>query len=176
MFVLVSMPPKMDPLARANVLDMLKPNMDECVVGVYASRELAVQAISTYAGAPHGGKAALIYEMVPDGDKQKRVKIYEGSFPSFCIKLTPPKEPSISYMSGLTKILNARVQKLEEKLEAKEAECNGLKNGPKITDMNARLQKLEEKLEAKCAECNLLKADNREMATLIGRMKKLIQV
>jgi tetrahydromethanopterin S-methyltransferase subunit G len=179
MFVLISMPPKMDPRAHASIIDLLNPSRDECVLGVFATKDLAVQGISAYTGTPHAGKTAVIYEMVPSGDKQKRVKIYEGSFPLFAVKLTSDIHESSSRVSStLNKILNKRVQKLEEKLEAKVAECNNLRNdaSPKINNLSSRLQKLEEKLESKCAECNLLKADNDEMSALITRMRDMIQV
>ena len=177
MFVLISMPPKMDPRGPVSVMDLLNPSRDECVLGVFATKELAVQGISAYTGTPHSGKTAVIYEMLPAGDKQKRVKIYEGSFPLFAPKLSSNKNET-SLSNSLNKILNKRIQLLEEKLETKVAECNRLKNdtSPKITDLSSRLQKLEEKLESKCAECNRLKADNDELSALITRMRHLIQV
>lgn len=149
MFVLISMPPKMDPLGRASIIDILKPSMDECVLGVFTTKELAVQGISAYTGTPHAGKTAVIYEMLPDGDKQKRVKIYEGSFPLRAPKLSNDvkhKQSSTAHLNGYIKIMNKHIQRLEEKLEAKGAECNRLKN------------------------------DNTELVALIDRMKVLIQV
>jgi hypothetical protein len=41
--------------------------------------------------------------------------------------------------------------------------------------VNKHTQRLEEKLEAKGAECNRLKDENTEMRALINRMKILIQ-
>jgi hypothetical protein len=75
--------------------------------------------------------------MVPDGDKQKRVKIYEGSFPVFSVNLTPAhdsasarvRERVYENLQARTKVLNERIQKLEEKLEEKAAECIKLKIG-----------------------------------------------
>jgi hypothetical protein len=182
MFVLVSMPQKMQ--WRGQSLNDVLASMDECVVGVFATKDLAVQNISVYAGSSHAGKAALIYEMVPVGNKQKRVKIYEGSFPLCAPKKTSDdKQPSLAYLNGHTKILNKRIQKLEEKLEAKGAECNRLKiensemamSNDLTKIVNKHTQRLEEKLEAKGAECNRLKDENTEMRALINRMKILIQ-
>ena len=182
MFVLVSMPQKMQ--WRGQSLNDLLTSMDECVVGVFATKDLAVQNISVHAGSSHAGKVALIYEMVPVGKKQKRVKIYEGSFPLCAPKTSDDKQPSLSYLNGQTKIMNKRIQKLEEKLEAKGAECNRLKiensemtaSNDLTKTLNKRIQRLEEKLEAKGAECNRLKIDTSEMAALVDRMKILIQV
>jgi tetrahydromethanopterin S-methyltransferase subunit G len=181
MFVLVSMPQKMQ--WRGQSLNDVLASMDECVVGVFATKELAVQNISVYAGSSHAGKVALIYEMVPVGNKQKRVKIYEGSFPLCAPKMSDDKQPSLAYLNGQTKIMNKRIQKLEEKLEAKGAECNRLKieNSEMAVSndftkiVNKHTQRLEEKLEAKGAECNRLKDENTEMRALINRMKILIQ-
>ena len=146
MFVLVSMSPKMDPsmVNARNMEAFLLQQNEECVVGVFATKELAVHGISSYAGTSNAGKKALIYEMLPDGDKQKRVKIYEGSFPLCAPKISSNQVP----------IAHTFQLKL----------------------MRERIQKLEEKLESKCAECNLLKIDNSEMTTMINRMKDLIQV
>jgi len=129
MFVLISMH------------SVLKNN-DECIVGLFTTMELAIQGILD-SRRSHAGKKALIYEMLPDGDTQRRVKIYEGSFPIlYAPFLCTKQEPSVI---------------------------------PENT-MHTRIQKLEEKLEAKCAELNNLKNDNREMSSLILRMKELIQV
>jgi len=147
MFVLVSMSPKMSPKMVSSTRNMeafLFQQNEECVVGVFATKELAVHGISSYAGTSNAGKRALIYEMLPDGDKQKRVKIYEGSFPLCAPKISSNQEP----------IAHTFQLKL----------------------MRERIQKLEEKLESKCAECNRLKIDNSEMTTMINRMKDLIQV
>jgi hypothetical protein len=144
MFVLVSMPPVYMDFHKHRITDLLAHSNDECVVGVFATKELAVHGISSYAGTSNAGKRALIYEMLPDGDKQKRVKIYEGSFPLCAPKISSNQEP----------IAHTFQLKL----------------------MRERIQKLEEKLESKCAECNLLKIDNSEMTTMINRMKDLIQV
>ena len=153
MFVLVSMiPPAVDVdmiINRAKIMDQIHPNRDECVVGVFTTKELAVHGISSYTGTPHAGKKAVIYEMVPTGDKQKRVKIYEGSFP-LC---APTLKPIIPESSNLTLTLVRDKKILQE-----------------------RIQKLEEKLESKYAECKLLKADNDEMTALITRMRNMIQV
>jgi hypothetical protein len=143
MFVLVSTNNMLDPMNN-KIFAVLSQSTDECVVGVFTTKELAVKGISSYAGTSHTGKRALIYEMLPDGDKQKRVKIYEGSFPFCAPKLNSDQEP----------IAHAFQLKL----------------------MRSRIQKLEEKLEAKCAECNLLKIDNGEMTAMITRMKDFIQV
>ena len=134
---------------RAKIMDQIHPNRDECVVGVFTTKELAVHGISSYTGTPHAGKKAVIYEMVPTGDKQKRVKIYEGSFP-LC---APTLKPIIPESSNLTLTLVRDKKILQE-----------------------RIQKLEEKLESKYAECKLLKADNDEMTALITRMRNMIQV
>ena len=182
MFVLVSMSPKMNPSTRSMEAFLFQQN-EECVVGVFATKELAVNGISSYAGTSNAGKRALIYEMLPDGDKQKRVKIYEGSFPLCAPKISSNQEP-IAHTFQL-KLMRERIQKLEEKLESKCAEYNRLKissNQEPIAHtfqlklMRERIQKLEEKLESKCAECNRLKIDNSEMTTMINRMKDLIQV
>jgi hypothetical protein len=167
MFVLVST--IADPYATyartKSMKDLMTVGGDECVLGVFTSKELAAKGIDAYAGTSHAGKTALIYQMVPDGIKQKRVKIYEGSFP-LCtwtstsstpmkkqppvppVKETPatPSGPTVAYLNGLSKI------------------------------MSKRLQKLEEKLESKCTECNRLKTDNEEMTSLVNRMKAFIQV
>lgn len=154
MFVLVSMIPPADVhdffIHRAKIMDMVHPNRDECVVGVFTTKELAVHGISSYTGTPHAGKKAVIYEMVPTGDKQKRVKIYEGSFP-LC---APTLKPIIPESSNLTLTLVRDKNKI----------------------LQERIQKLEEKLESKYAECKLLKADNDEMTALITRMRNMIQV
>jgi hypothetical protein len=129
-------------------------SQDECVVGVFTTKELAIQGITAYSTTSHAGKVARIYQMLPDGDKQKRVKIYEGSFPLCAPKLSNDD-------------MNMSIQKLEETL----------KHFVEVSKFNTRhVQKLEEKLEAKAAECNHLKMDNNELTNLINRMKKLIQV
>jgi hypothetical protein len=151
MFVLVSSV-GLSNIKQPTLSQMIGQN--ECVVGVFTTKELAIQGITAYSTTAHAGLVARIYQMLPDGDKQKRVKIYDGSFPLCAPKLS-------------NEDLNTRIQKLEERLEA---ESNRLKFN------NQRIQKLEEKLEAKAAECNHLKMDNNELTNLINRMKKLIQV
>jgi len=120
MFVLVSTPtPTSMDLHKYKMGEILKPRMDEHVLGLYCTAELAIQAIMAYSETTHSGKMAFIYEMIPDGDKQKRVKIYEGTFPLRAPKLSKTQESST---------ITQRLQKLEEKLEAKCAECVRLKN------------------------------------------------
>jgi len=144
MFVLISMDPVLKPheYHKYKMTEILLPKKDECIVGVFTTKDLAIQGILA-AWRSHAGKTALIYEMLPDGVRQRRVKIYEGSFPlHYAPMLCTNQEPSIIPENTLYK----------------------------------RLQKLEEKLEAKCAELNNLKNDNREMSSLILRMKELIQM
>ena len=118
-------------------------SIEECVVGVFTTKELAVHSISAYAGTSYAGNRALIYEMLPDGNKQKRVKIYDGSFPLCAPKLSSNQEP-ITHVCQLKQ-------------------------------MQERIQKLEEKLDAKCAECNRLKNDNEQMTDMIHRMQDFMQ-
>ena len=147
MFVLVSMAVKLDPFTHGiDIQKVLNQSTDEYVVAVFLTKELAIQSISTYAGTLHAGKASVIYEMLPEGDKQKRVRIYEATFPVYAApKEAPKKEVEPSAESNL-----------------------------KVLDK--RLQKLEEKLDTKCAECNVLKNENSEMHAMIIRMKKLNKV
>lgn len=142
MFVLISMHPSPKADGKYKISQILLSSEKECILGLFTTKELAIQGILTYAGTLHAGKTALIYEMLPDGVRQKRVKIYEGSFPLYAPESCTKQEPSVI---------------------------------PENT-MHTRIQKLEEKLEAKCAELNNLKNDNREMSSLILRMKELIQV
>ena len=73
--------------------------------------------------------------MIPDGDKQKRLKIYEGTFP-----ICSPKLNNDSTHNDVVKALNARIQKLEEKLEAKVAEVNNMKaHKEELIDMINRM-------------------------------------
>ena len=118
MFVLISTP------APFSVFNNTKYNqlLNESVLGVFHTKELAIQSIPAYSGTSHAGKGAVIYQMLQDGDKQKRVKIYEGTIPICSPKLDNQSE------NNVMKILNKRIQLLEEKLEAKAAECNRLKS------------------------------------------------
>jgi hypothetical protein len=138
MFVLVSIPIRMDP-NKYKMSTILLLSTDEYVLGLYSTKELAIQAIPAYSGTIHSGKAAIVYEMLPDGDKQKRVKIYEGTVPLHAPKLSNSQESS-------------------------------LKNMQLIADITQRLQKLEEKLEAKCAECIRLKTHNDDLTKMMTEM------
>jgi hypothetical protein len=148
MFVLVSMAAKLAPFTHGiDIQKVLNHSTDEYVVAVFLTKELAIHSIPAYAGTLHAGRASVIYEMLPDGDKQKRVKIYEATFPVYAaLKAAPKKDVEPPAESNLMKVLDKRVQKLEEKLDTK------------------------------CAECNVLKSENNEMHAMIIRMKKLNKV
>lgn len=116
------------------VLVSVYRNIQETVVGVFPTIENAIHSIPSYFTS-QAGKIAIVYQMIPDGDKQKRLKIYEGTFP-----ICSPKLNNDSTHNDVVKALNARIQKLEEKLEAKVAEVNNMKaHKEELIDMINRM-------------------------------------